>query len=100
MTIRSRLRMHTRLRSVVHSVWPPRRRPLILMYHRIADNPVDYFGLSVCPTRFEEHLRVLRRTRYPLPLTDFVRDLVAGSLRSNAVASTFDDGYVDNLVAG
>jgi len=70
------------------------------MYHRIADNPVDYFGLSVCPTRFEEHLRVLRRTRYPLPLTDFVRDLVAGSLRSNAVALTFDDGYVDNLVAG
>ncbi len=100
MTIRSRLRIRTRLRSVVHSVWPPRPKPLILMYHRIADNPVDCFGLSVSPARFEEQLHVLRRTRHPLHLTDFVRDLMAGTLPLNAVALTFDDGFVDNLVCG
>lgn len=70
------------------------------MYHQIADKPVDYFCLAVSPARFEEQLYVLRRTRHPLPLTDFVRNLVAGTLPRNAVALTFDDGYVDNLVAG
>jgi peptidoglycan/xylan/chitin deacetylase (PgdA/CDA1 family) len=61
---------------------------------------VDYFRLAVSPARFEEQLQVLRSTRHPLPLTHFVRDLVAGTLPSNAVALTFDDGYVDNLVSG
>jgi peptidoglycan/xylan/chitin deacetylase (PgdA/CDA1 family) len=70
------------------------------MYHRIADDPVDYWGLAVSPINFGEHLDVLRRTRHPLPLDDFVRDLKAGSLPANAVALTFDDGYIDNLVAG
>jgi peptidoglycan/xylan/chitin deacetylase (PgdA/CDA1 family) len=70
------------------------------MYHRIADEPIDPWGLAVSPARFEEHLRVLRRTRHPFPLIDFVGGLLAGTLPSNAVALTFDDGYVDNLVSG
>jgi peptidoglycan/xylan/chitin deacetylase (PgdA/CDA1 family) len=100
MSIRSTLRIRSRLRSVVHRVRPPKPKPLILMYHRIADNPVDYWGLAVSPDHFDEHLHVLRRTRYPMPLKDFVRDLIAGTLRSDAVALTFDDGYVDNLIVG
>src|ERR1700691_5876406 len=75
-------------------------RPLILMYHRIADAPVDYWGLAVSPARFEVHLSILRRTRHPLPLLEFVDRLVAGTLPPDAVALTFDDGYVDNLAAG
>jgi peptidoglycan/xylan/chitin deacetylase (PgdA/CDA1 family) len=70
------------------------------MYHRIADDPVDHWGLAVSPARFEEQLHVLRRTRHPLPLMNFVRHLIGGTLSGNAVALTFDDGYVDNLVAG
>jgi peptidoglycan/xylan/chitin deacetylase (PgdA/CDA1 family) len=70
------------------------------MYHRIADDPVDHWQLAVSPARFEEQLDVLRRIRRPLPLSDFVRDLIAGTLPPTAVALTFDDGYVDNLVAG
>lgn len=75
-------------------------KPLILMYHRIADEPVDYWGLAVSPRHFEEQLAVLRRTRHPLPLAEFVRKLIAGTLPPAAVTLTFDDGYVDNLVAG
>jgi peptidoglycan/xylan/chitin deacetylase (PgdA/CDA1 family) len=70
------------------------------MYHRIADEPVDPWGLAVSPANFEEQLCVLRRYRYPLCLADFVERLVAGSLPRHAVALTFDDGYVDNLTAG
>jgi peptidoglycan/xylan/chitin deacetylase (PgdA/CDA1 family) len=100
MSIRSRLKIRTRLRSVVYRIWPPEPKPLILTYHRIADEPVDFFRLAVSPTRFEEQLEILRRTRHPLPLAQFVRDLVSGTLPPNAVALTLDDGYLDNLEAG
>jgi peptidoglycan/xylan/chitin deacetylase (PgdA/CDA1 family) len=70
------------------------------MYHRIADAPVDPWGLAVSPTHFDEQIRVLRRTRHPMPLTDFVRRFMTGTLPANAVALTFDDGYADNLHVG
>ena len=92
--------LRTKLRSIVRRIRPPKPRPLILMYHRIADEPIDNWGLAVSPGHFEEQLQVLRRTRHPLPLADFVRNLKARTLPPNAVAVTFDDGYVDNLVAG
>jgi len=71
--------------------------PAILMYHRIASPRVDPWGLAVQPDRFEQHLAVLRRTRCPLPMSEFVRRLERGTLPGNAVAVTFDDGYADNL---
>lgn len=70
------------------------------MYHRIADEPLDHWRIAVSPARFEEQLSVLRRTRHPLPLNDFVRRLLTNTLPPNAVALTFDDGYFDNLSAG
>jgi peptidoglycan/xylan/chitin deacetylase (PgdA/CDA1 family) len=85
--------------SISHGVRPPKPKPLILMYHRISDDPVDPWGLAVTPTRFSEQLDLLCRTREPMPLAEFVRQLMAGTLRPNAVAVTFDDGYADNLVA-
>lgn len=75
-------------------------KPLILMYHRVADVPVDYWGLAVSPDHFEEQLSVLRRTRHPMPLMEFVRQLIDDTIPADAVALTFDDGYVDNLTAG
>jgi peptidoglycan/xylan/chitin deacetylase (PgdA/CDA1 family) len=77
----------------------PNPKPLILMYHRIADAPADPWGLAVRPARFEEQIEVLRRTRYPLSLADFTHRLQAGTLPPNAVALSFDDGYVDNLLS-
>src|SRR5216684_7962518 len=85
--------------ALAHRIRPPEPRPLILMYHRIANEPADPWGLAVSPTHFEEQLLVLRRTRRPVPLAEFVRNLAARTLHPSAVAVTFDDGYADNLFA-
>jgi len=97
---RSSLRIRTRLRSVAYRIWLPKPKPVILMYHRIANDPVDNWRLSVSSAHFAQQLQVLRRTRYPLPLAEFTSRLLAGTLPQNAVALTFDDGYFDNLEAG
>ncbi len=88
------------LRRIRRWLVPPKPRPLILMYHRIADEPIDPWGLAVSPSHLAEQIEVLRRSRYPLPLADFLRDWHAGTLRDDAVSVTFDDGYADNLFAG
>ena len=87
------------LRAARVRVFPPPPRPLILLYHRIADVPIDPWGNAVSPEHFGEHLQVLRRTRHVLPLSEFVRALTTHTLPRNAVAITFDDGYADNLLA-
>ncbi|UCI10741.1 polysaccharide deacetylase family protein [Mesorhizobium sp. B1-1-8] len=71
------------------------------MYHRIAATDIDPWELAVSPTDFEQQMRALARTRRVLPLREFVRRHVEGSLPRNAAAITFDDGYACNaLVAG
>lgn len=71
--------------------------PMILMYHRVATPACDPWDLSVAPQRFDEQMAVLRRKRTPLAMPEFVSRLRDGSLPRDAVAVTFDDGYVDNL---
>jgi peptidoglycan/xylan/chitin deacetylase (PgdA/CDA1 family) len=82
---------------LAHRIRASRPRPLILMYHRVAAPRIDPWGLAVSPPHFEEQLDVLCRSRRPMPLATFVRRLGDDTLPSNAVAVTFDDGYVDNL---
>jgi peptidoglycan/xylan/chitin deacetylase (PgdA/CDA1 family) len=78
--------------------WRKRRKgPIILMYHRVAEPRFDPWGLAVSPGRFDEQLAVLCRRRSPMALQDFMERLQAGKLSRDAVAITFDDGYVDNL---
>jgi peptidoglycan/xylan/chitin deacetylase (PgdA/CDA1 family) len=72
-------------------------RPLILMYHRVADLRVDPWELAVGPEAFAAHLAVLRQTRRPLAMSEFVARARRGTLPSDAVAVTFDDGYADTL---
>ena len=87
------------VRTIVRRIRPVRPRPVILMYHRIAAPAVDPWGLAVRPDHFEEHVSILGRTRRPLLMSDFVDRLDRGVLPDDAVAVTFDDGYVDNLCA-
>jgi peptidoglycan/xylan/chitin deacetylase (PgdA/CDA1 family) len=72
-------------------------RPLILMYHRVAALRVDPWELAVGPDAFAAQLAVLRETRQPLAMSEFVDRARRGTLPADAVAVTFDDGYADTL---
>src|SRR5262245_14650706 len=87
------------LRRIGKYLRPRKPRPLILMYHRVAAPAVDPWGLAVHPDRFEAHMVVLRKLRTPLAMSAFVRRFQDGTLPDDAVAVTFDDGYVDNVSA-
>ena len=78
-------------------LWPQRPRPVILMYHRVASPRVDPWDLAVQPERFAAQLEVLRATRRPLAMSEFVDRARRGRLPDDAVAITFDDGYADTL---
>ena len=69
--------------------------PVILCYHRVATPEHDPLGLCVSPANFADQLAALQRTRTIVPLTV----IAEGRAPANAVAITFDDGYVDNLRA-
>ena len=73
-------------------LWP-RSRPVILMYHRVADESFDPWGLAVHPARFAQQTKWLANNRELLPLVEFSRRHQAGTLSPEAVAVTFDDGY-------
>ena len=67
--------------------------PAILMYHRIAEEPFDPWGLAVAPGRFREQLSWLVRNRTVLGLEEFGELHRRRSLPPEAIAITFDDGY-------
>lgn len=66
-------------------------RPVVLVYHRVAELDADPLGMAVGPVTFEAHLDVLAATAAVVPLREIRH---AGA---DAVAITFDDGYADNL---
>jgi peptidoglycan/xylan/chitin deacetylase (PgdA/CDA1 family) len=72
-------------------------RPAVLMYHRIALEPVDPWGLAVSPMRFDEQVQWLSKHRTILPLAEFARLQREARLPARAVAITFDDGYACNV---
>jgi peptidoglycan/xylan/chitin deacetylase (PgdA/CDA1 family) len=73
-------------------------RPAILMYHRVSRSRHDPWGLAVDPDRFEEQITYLQRHRTIMSMQDLLRHLRRGALPADAVAITFDDGYLDNLI--
>jgi peptidoglycan/xylan/chitin deacetylase (PgdA/CDA1 family) len=72
-------------------------RGVVLLYHRVADAPADAWGLAVSPTRFRQHMELLRSEFHPMTLTDLTDAARKRRVPDGAVAVTFDDGYVDNL---
>ena len=89
-------RLRHRWRRLATAMTQP---PLILMYHRIAQDDVDPWRLCVSPDNFSAQLELLRRRRRPMPLAELTRELEQGRCPRSAVVVTFDDGYRDNLVA-
>jgi peptidoglycan/xylan/chitin deacetylase (PgdA/CDA1 family) len=75
------------------------RRPVILLYHRIAADGPDPFGLCVSPAHFAEQLQVLAAEYEPVSLGELAARVRAGEATRREVALTFDDGYRDNLLA-
>ena len=68
----------------------------VLLYHRVADLATDPWKLCVSPRHFAEQLEVLEENAGPVvPLGEFA----VGRPARHSVAITFDDGYVDNLLA-
>lgn len=66
------------------------------MYHRIASEPVDPWGLAVSASRFKEQVQWLKEHRVVLALPEFARLQQECRLPTRAVALTFDDGYACN----
>ena len=67
------------------------------MYHRIGRLDYDPWALAVAPETFATQLALLKRSRTVLPMEIFAEELRRDRLPRDAVAITFDDGYVDNL---
>lgn len=88
-----------RVRRQLDRVFRPGPRGLVLLYHRVADEPSDPYGLCVPPAHFEEHLQVLKAYGYPMSLSELFQRWKRGDLPNRAVGVTFDDGYADNLHA-
>ena len=72
---------------------------LILCYHRVARARSDPWGLCVTPDHFADQMAVLRADWNPMPLPELAAAAIRGDARPGGVAVTFDDGYVDNLLA-
>src|ERR1700719_4034157 len=70
--------------------------PIILMYHRVADIPVDPWGLAVHPARFDQQIDILSQVRRVVHLHDLVDAEQRRSSKDKPLAAvTFDDGYND-----
>jgi peptidoglycan/xylan/chitin deacetylase (PgdA/CDA1 family) len=78
-------------------VWPrrfrPRGRDVVLLYHRISDDPSpDPGGMVVPPSLFRQHMTALGEWFEVVSATDIRRPR-----ERPTVAITLDDGYLDNL---
>jgi peptidoglycan/xylan/chitin deacetylase (PgdA/CDA1 family) len=93
--IRAAARRARRLIGHLGERWA--RGPTILLYHRIAEDGDDPFGLCVSPAHFAAQLDLLAADYEPVSLGELVARVQAGEATRREVAITFDDGYRDNL---
>jgi peptidoglycan/xylan/chitin deacetylase (PgdA/CDA1 family) len=72
-------------------------RAIVLLYHRVAELPVDPQLLCVSRKNFAEHLGILRRCGRTIHTKALGEMLELGNRREHVIVVTFDDGYADNL---
>lgn len=72
--------------------------PIILLYHRVAEDPIDSQLLCVSPNNFEKHLKIISENFRVIPLYELIQELKKGLVIPNTISITFDDGYSDNYV--
>lgn len=70
---------------------------VILGYHKVCDDSIDPFDLSVAPSELEQHLSFLARNARVVPLQTAADELAQGRIMPRTVVVTFDDGYEDTL---
>ena len=85
-------------KRVISTLRHIRPKPAILMYHRVAELDFDPWGLAVSPAHFDEQMALLRASRTVMPVAELVNRYKQNTLPRDAIAVTFDDGYVDNLI--
>jgi peptidoglycan/xylan/chitin deacetylase (PgdA/CDA1 family)/SAM-dependent methyltransferase len=74
--------------------------PVILLYHSVryaAGGSI--YRISITPDRFDRHIEFLTSHYRVVPLYDFVDTLASRTRVEGMACITFDDGYLDNLVA-
>ena len=72
--------------------------PLILMYHRVTEIPLDPQLLTVKPSTFEEHLNLISQISEPINLGQMIESIDSGDIPWDTISITFDDGYADNFL--
>lgn len=72
---------------------------LVLMYHRVADLPIDPWRLAVHPAHFAEHLDLIARYLRPITAAGLSAQLDDGRIPARTVVVTMDDGYADLATA-
>jgi peptidoglycan/xylan/chitin deacetylase (PgdA/CDA1 family) len=69
-----------------------KKEPLILMYHRIVDDPLLP---GITPQTFEQQLRHLKKYFNVLPMSQLAENILNQDVKPYSVAITFDDGHCD-----
>jgi peptidoglycan/xylan/chitin deacetylase (PgdA/CDA1 family) len=66
------------------------------MYHRIDNTLCDPWELAVSPENFEQHLQSIKKNWNVFSMDHLTDSITKKDLPKNAIAITFDDGYLDN----
>ena len=77
----------------------PRLGAAILLYHSVGDvsRELDPHGLVVSVREFQAQMTHVRNRFTVVPLSELSEAVRANATPDNAIAVTFDDGYLDNL---